>query len=408
MKRLRTLLIAAVCALALTAAAGASVASASGILFEKYPTTVTGTETGSAHVFSLEGKSYICSMPALSAVAGGPTETLVSPASGTTCSNTFEGPVTLKANGCNWIYHPALSGGSFEIGPSGCGPITMEGTYCTRSFGAQSGLAATFSNQGSGSSASVKVEDNALIAYTVTKGSVVMCGKSGNASYVGTWSFTGKTNGGEPNGAHLAAPAALYLSGKASEEPANQPKFNAEAYPQAILGPQSASDKYLLSFGPRKFECAEVATVSSLAAAGASLGLDVTYRDCKGYILGTWLPAVVTTNSCDYTLNASNVGPPYAGTLGVSCAGEGEGIEATAYSEDKSKVMCTFKVGTQAGHSGVALDNFGVFGSPERGVEAEFDVEGVEYTKTSGTLANCGKASGTATYTGTTRLNGAK
>jgi hypothetical protein len=407
-KRIKILVLAMFGALALTATAGASAASASGFLFEKYPASVTGKETaGSVHMFNIQGKAYECSLPSFYADADGPVEGLVtvSPGEKTTCANSFEGPVTLKMNGCNWIYHPAVGEGSFDIGPSGCGPITMEGAYCTRSIPSQSGLSATFANQGSGSKSSVSIEENTSFQYTLTEGGGLVCGaKSGTASVTGKWTLSANYPvTGASIGMHVAASAGLFLTGKASEEPASQPKFEAETYPEVVLAPQSSSDKYVLSLQGREFKCGEVETGSELSGAASALSLGVTYRDCVGTILGNPLPATIKMNSCDYALNLSNAGPPYSGTVDLACGKAGDGIEVTAYSEGKP--ICAYKIGAQSGRSGVALSNFG--SGSGRGVSAEFDVVGLTYTRTEGKTLTCGAASASATYSGTTSLRGA-
>src|SRR5665811_1990695 len=62
-------------------------------------------------------------------------------------------------------------------------------------------------------------------------------------------------------------------------------------------------------------------------------------------------------NSCEFTLEALNAGPPYEGTLGVACDEAGDAIESIA--KFSGNPICTTKLGPQPGAGAVARSNSG-------------------------------------------------
>lgn len=403
MKRIKMLLLAAMGVLALMASAGPAAASASGMTFSEYPATANAAET-STHVFGFsEGRSVGCTFTGFSASASGPTETLAAPITPVECSSESEGKVTLKMNGCKLIYHPAVGMGSVDIGPAGCGPITMEGANCTRSFSPQTGLATSFSNEG-GSPSTVKIKDEASgVQYTLAKGTLAACGTSGSGTFTGSWQLKAFNNGGTQIGAQVVGGTGFYMTGKKSAEPGSQPKFEAEQYPVTITGFQDSANKQALTIGGnRKLQCQEVNTLSTASAASSQISLGMEYGACVVTVLGNEFPAAVSTNSCSLVLHALNAGPPYSGSIDVACAKEGEAIEVNTY--NGGALFCTYKISPQLGLTGVGLSNVG--SGNERGVTASFGLSGIVVTRTSGTLAACGGASQKATYTGATTLHG--
>ncbi|HEX5713850.1 MAG TPA: hypothetical protein VFX85_11095 [Solirubrobacterales bacterium] len=393
------LLTAAIGALALTALLGASSASASGIAFAQYPATVGGKEI-STHSFILSGERIItCDFSALSAFATGPSETLQVTATPSSCSSKYESGITLKMNGCKFIYHPAPGKGSLDIGPAGCGPITLEGANCTRTFSSQIGGAASFENLAK----TVRVIDEASLQYKRTKGTLAACGsETGPATFSGSWVI----NGLGPEGAQVKAEAiagtGLYMTGQQSEEAAKQPKFAAEKYPVTITGFQDPAQKQALTItGNRKVECGEANSLSQASAATAQLTLNTEYVGCVLTVLLNEFTTVISTNGCSFQLNALNAGPPYKGSVDIAC-GEGKAIELNVYGG--GAVICTYKISPQSGLTGVGLTNVGT--GTEQGVAVSYNLSGIPVTRVKGTLAACGYANQTATYTGATTLHG--
>jgi hypothetical protein len=401
-KRIKLLLLAALGTLALTATMGAPAASASGISFGQYPVQVKSGSVAT-HSFGFSGgRSIACDFSELSSSAGAPTETLTVSVTPSKCSNEYEGNVTLKMNGCKFIYHPAVGKGSFDIGPAGCGPITMEGTHCTRTFASQTGFAATFSNEGSPSIVKIQHEASGL-QYTITKGGLAACGSSGTATFTGSWELKAFGAEGTQIAAHVVPGTGFYMTGKESGEAGSQPKFEAENYPVTLTGVQDPANKHVLTIGKeRKIVCEAVDTSSTVTGATSQLTLNMAYSGCFLEILGGQFVATFKMNGCNFVLNALNVGPPYSGSLGVACGKEGEAIEINTTSAGSP--VCTYKISPQSGLTGVGLSN--VRSGTERGVIATFGVSGLIVTRAKGTLAACGALSQSSSYAGATTLYG--
>jgi hypothetical protein len=403
MKRINLMFLAVVGALALTASAGASVASASGISFGSYPAAAKGQDFGNHGFYFTAGRSLGCGFKSMTAEATGPSETLTATVVPTQCSSEFEGNVSIAMNGCKFIYHPNVGKGTLDLGPSSCGGITLEGAFCTRHFAPQTGLGASFSNEGTPST--VKIADEALgLQYTILKGGKAYCGSgTQSANFLGNWTLKGYNEGGTQIDARVVPGTGLFLTGEKSGEASKQPKVAAEGYPVSITGSQDPTAKFALTVGGnRKVECEAVASHSSESGAGAALGLGMEYSGCNLTILENVFPAEIVTNSCELVLHALNAGPPYAGSIDVACAKEGDAIELKDYSA--GSLVCTYKVAPQSGFEGVGLTNIG--SGTDRAISASFGLSGLTVTRVTGTLAACGGASQKATYSGTTTLRG--
>jgi hypothetical protein len=394
------------------ASVGVSSASASGITFDEYPATAKGQES-TTHTFGFPGGvSVTCNFKGFGGSATGASETLATTVEPGACSSTSESSITLKMNGCGFVYHPNVGAGSFEIGPAGCGSVTLEGANCTRSFAAQTGLAASFANEGTGSKAVVRITDEVTsLKYTVTKGLKALCGSEGTAKLTGSWILSGYNVGGVQTGAHVVSklPVGFFLTGKESGEEAAQPKFAAEEYPVGVAGAQKPGAEHVLTFpGGRTVKCNGVDSTSQVSGPTTQLSLDMTYSGCTGTFLGAQRYAVVRPKSCDYILHALNAGPPYSGALDIACNQPGDAMVVDVYKSMEAKeLLCSYTLSPQSGLSGISLGNVGE-GSGRR-VEVGFGLAGLAYTRVSGTQGNCGAgATGVATYVGTSTLTGGK
>jgi hypothetical protein len=221
--------------------------------------------------------------------------------------------------------------------------------------------------------------------------------------------MSGYNAGGKAVGAAVVKdpPIGLYMAGKEGSEP----RFEAERYPATVIGSQSATNKYALEMekgSQRNLSCASAALRGTLAATTTQLGLVPEGQSCTLTILGNQDPATIQANSCQLNLNALNVGPPYAGSLGVACSKEGDGIEIKAYVNAQKQAegisICAYKIAPQGALKGVGLENTG-FGTG-RGVGLSFGVSGIAYTRTQGTTTNCGEKTQTAILTGSGTLLG--
>jgi hypothetical protein len=347
MKRIKTLGLAAIMALALTATAGAASASASGFLAEGSTSKLVGVPTG-AHFFALPGFATLeCVGPEFEAAAA-PTETLTSASAGTnspTCK--MFGTVPFKMNGCQLSFHPGAQtgegsfAGTVDIGPANCSPITIgtSSTSCEIKVGAQSGLAATFHNEGTGSKATVNIGLNGTgLQYTQNGTPGCKAGTFNEGTYFGSWQLKGLDSLGSQSGVHVASQAGIYLAGEKSEEKAKQPRLEAEKYPAGIAGSTSSVTKLKMpKFGTAECSGGQLSGARETGAV-AELSLQPTLSGCK--TIGQ--TSTVTMGSCHYLLNVANAGPPYTGSLELVC-GAGGSVKITA----GQPVVCTVLVPAQ-------------------------------------------------------------
>ncbi|HWM54872.1 MAG TPA: hypothetical protein VNO20_05745 [Solirubrobacterales bacterium] len=404
MKRIRNLGLAIAMALALTASVGAASASASYFSFDEYPANVSGKAVGTPVITFSGGRTATCPGSPFTEQYSAPTEKLTPGSMLDSKCSTYEGNATLEVKNCKFIFHPGAETnpgeftGTFEIGPFSCGSMVLNGPTCDRFFGAQGGLSATYDNEGEGSKAAVAIDATTTgIAYTVV-GPEGFCGKGVQyATYDGSWQVTATNAEGASNGVRVET-LGLYMAGEKSEDKAKQPRIEAESYPVNVAGRQDPADKHVLTFhGGRTVKCEEVDFSSGTSAATTQLALGAKYVGCKATLGGSTIAASVTMNSCHFALGVLNAGPAYAGSLGVTCGKEGDGIEV-------SDSICAYKISPQAGLEGVGLATFGA--GAERGIAVDLGVKGISYTRTKGNVTNCGEKTGvTASYVGGSTLH---
>lgn len=392
----------ALCLVALTIAALPAVASASGGLeAEKYPADLLGHD--------LLGHEF--NFPSISASTGCESDIAATLAkrSGTVAADVvWSGcnPYSVKANSCKLEFHPG-SESSFDIGPPGCGPITTTiAGYCAISIGAQTGLPATYTNLGQGNTATVRIAvDVNNLKYTLKSSAEWFC-KSGtytNGGYEGEWELEALDKDSSSVGITATdGPQGFFVAGEESGEAAKQPRFEAEQYPAAISGSQDEAHQmaFVQQMGP--VTCGAVDLEAETAAKASALALDAAHSNCVNE--GTE-PTTVTMNSCRYSLQLLNSGPPYVGEVDVLCTKEGDAIETTI---TNPLGTCRISTPAQTGIGGsVSVVNFGSGAS--RGVTLDLDLEGIKSTTQAtgfGACAFAPKEVTNGTYTGTTDLNG--
>jgi hypothetical protein len=256
----------------------------------------------------------------------------------------------------------------------------------------------------------VSIQENTSLQYWVTKGTLSYCGSKEAphlASFSGSWIVKGFSGGGEQVDARVVPGTGVYVTGKQSAEEAQQPAFAAEGYPVTLTGEQDPTQKLALTIGGnRRIECAEATMHSSLGGPSKQLLLSPDHHLCTLTILETAFRTTIEPNSCRYLLGAENSGPPYSGTLGVSCGKEGDGFEIEVYSGAEPAPICTYRIAPQAGLPGVDLTNVG--SGTERGVMAEFAVGGLSVSRVQGSFGACGGANQFATYDGATVFHGVR
>lgn len=136
-------------------AVGAAGASATNFECEAYPCLVEGTGTGG--IFEIGGTSVECEKGLFkSEDVSAPSEALLVLASYDKCKAFSIVTATVSMNGCDYTFHTI---GTVDIGPTGCGPITIKAAECEVTVGAQPGLSTvTYTNEVVGGKMVVKVK----------------------------------------------------------------------------------------------------------------------------------------------------------------------------------------------------------------------------------------------------------
>ena len=156
MKHIKILVLAmlVVCAVSAVSASGASAALT---LFEceSYPCLVEGTGTGG--VFKIGAVSVECEKGLFkSEEQTARSEELLVLASYDVCTAFSIVGASVNMNGCDYTFHTA---GTVDIGPAGCGPITIKALECEVTVGPQTGLSTvTYTNEVVGGKMVVKVK----------------------------------------------------------------------------------------------------------------------------------------------------------------------------------------------------------------------------------------------------------
>lgn len=395
MKRIRTLGIAAVAAMALTVTVGAGTASASGPVSNFESTISNDSISGVGEgTLQLQGSLKNCSQLTISGTLPGKASSELEMAFASNC--------TLASNGCEFIFHPGTEDvsypgagrfeGSADIGPEGCGPATVKyGLFdkCTASIPAQSGLNATFENLGEGA-VRIEVSTNDL-EYTASGPGAWGCANETlkTGAFDASWEAQG-----EGNFQVAGVPSGIYLAGEKSEKAAQQPRFEAEAYPTGFSGEEDATQlpTFSLYGGATTTKCSQAWFFGTLGSATSALPVSAEYSQCK---TGT-LPATVRPfGDCHFVLNALNAGPPYTGSVDFGCS-ESEGIEVLTYAslkaQQEGKVLCEAVITPQNGITGVSYTNVGE--GSGRSIQVKASLSGIEYAYTRYSAVCPGSGSG--------------
>jgi hypothetical protein len=335
-KRIRALGLGVLMALALTVIP-ASASASGGFAAEQYPATLDGGEF-SFPLWFMQGNSSLavqCYMKRAEGTLKGPSEAIS--ISNVSCAE-------LKMNGCKMELLPGSK--SFSIGPPGCGPITLVAPgSCYFSIGAQTGLAATYTNSGSGSKAgvSINLDSGYKVKYTITNG--FGCGGTKGSSYenlrivADPWVQTAKN----------AAKAAIGLSTYSGEPsvgifskwtyPAEQSKIlDAQAFPVHVTGVWAGKSAFEFNTYNTIEGCKEgqydAGEFAEAVGPEAGFGVGASYKGCVG--LGQTFS--VNMNSCKYKI----WGFPFQGKnqVAIACSTKGDSIELVSS-------VCTVKLPEQ-------------------------------------------------------------
>lgn len=301
MVRIRGFILAAFTMVALAAVPAAASASV-GLVADEYPATLHGNGTTKLAI-GVAGASTLCNPSNVSFEA-----TLSKPSSSVSTSSVQTGPCesgSFEMKGCQFELKPV--DGSVSIGPPGCGPVRFVPQGCfgqVFSIPAQGGLAATYTNAGSGSGASVTLHITANgVEYTTSGGLCVKAGTYKGVSIDGTLQVTA-TNAGKSAIGTRAVTHGLYPAGGAG---GGEPRLEATKYPADLSGERYEHDGFagiikLLDTGSQKATCT-VAEYDGGELSGPALNefsLNATYSGCK---IGS-TNVSVSMNSCHYVYSS--------------------------------------------------------------------------------------------------------
>jgi hypothetical protein len=352
-------------ALSLLALPGFASASSGIFTAGSYPATITAEASGETPTLITHFGPAKCPSPALAGSLSGPKETLTALATSSSESCSFAIPK------CTLAFHPVSgsTNGTFDI--EGCSSFQATiSTGCNVLIGAKKGLPATFENQGSGTSATIKVKAN----LTGLENSSTNCTPIGtvfnDASYAPTWVIRGES-GGKSTGVSVKEFPGLSVIGSGSYS-----EFHSDFYPATISGGQvkgTVEGKELAKLelvtvaGSVKCNTATFSTPSAYPNGqvedSRELFLSPTYKEC---LLAGVQPVTITPANCAAPLNlALTGGPAYVGSL-FMCSTE----------IVNSELNCKITISSQT-HSGMEYANVGSGSSST--VQAKANLSGIEY-----------------------------
>ena len=385
MKSIRTLGIAAVMALALTAFAGAGTASASTFLNPgagaAESRTWSGTRTGVNHRLTLPGESFNCSNVSFSGALTGPSgkEITVSPQlSGCVWGGQ---PASFAVNGCKYRLRPGLGSGGSSVGwldIVGCEkPMTFNNYGCKVEIGNQNGI-------GTIQYSSTEVEKNKTVNMAANLSGIEFTrngfcfganGTFATGEYIGDWLVKGFNSIGEQ------APIAVEGTGPSA--------FASEEAPVTFGGERSGVNKAFIDTGSNgTLICSTHSFAGSSAAASfESMTLTPTYGgNC--YFAG--MTTSVSMGGCSYEFHRNG---------GFAIVGAGCAANPISFSAGG----CTATIGPQS-LSGLTYANQGT--GKLRSVVTGGEAKGLTVTTTGAGCANPGTLS-IGVYKGIDRLTAA-
>jgi hypothetical protein len=349
-------------ALAVTALSAAFAASASAEGFESsvYPEKITGTQEGIATLTSTKG-----TMECKTSLSGGE---IIAAGGAVTMSmsgycEAFGTKNSFNMGTCKVELTPEWNAAAF--GPSGCGPITINGGFCTLTIPAQRGLYTTYEDTGSGVRVSLQTN------YLRYSG----CGAADNeeGSFKVTWKLTG-------------SPGLLGFS------PASHGGlFTAEKYPATLKGSQTEGyDEFLTEGG--KVECpGGVSYSGTLAASSSTISLSPTFTECHAF---GFFNSTVAANGCQFTYHNT-------GTFDVGCP-TGSSITITAST-------CAVSIPAQSGLKSVSYQTVAPSPSGRGKVKITHSIGNLTYTVTKDGIGCPFSGTGTRTsgsFTGKALIEG--
>lgn len=189
--------------------------------------------------------------------------------------------------------------------------------------------------------------------------------------------------------------------------------------PKIQVGPGDGNitgTKYFLNggfsvSGGRTITCETESLSASLATQATTISATPKFENCYSVLAGVKVPATITTNGCTYVLHlgATFSTNHYEGSADIVCPAFKD-IEIHVYKEGTTppnhttaNQLCGYTIKGQSFLNNVTFEN-----DPEApiAVLVSFFLSGITYSRTVGTIPNCGAANGLALLSSTTRLTG--
>jgi hypothetical protein len=313
----------------LALAGSASASSTRYLVADQYPAEVKGSMAEVVSQESLQTNIPItCSNSSIQASLNSPTDEPALESAFTGCKGQASGSsveLLVKTNGCKFVLHPAtINGeggvnGTVDIGPSGCGPISISGVGCSQQIPAQNNVgSASYEALGSGKTAYVNIRMTLTgLKYT---SSGIFCGtKEGtNGSFTGGWRASGFDPEGVQIGIHMdeRRPDGVYLAGKEGEA-GNLPRLEAERFPVLLNGEQTGG-KFALATKGGTLKCPSATLAGSASSASGTIAGTPAFGSCTLASIYGSIAETVSVNGCTYGYSVAG-GPSYTGQLTLSC-----------------------------------------------------------------------------------------
>ncbi|HYH53722.1 MAG TPA: hypothetical protein VD761_06295 [Solirubrobacterales bacterium] len=399
MRRTKNLGLVVMMTVALTAVLGATGASAAYYELESSPATVSSTGAYGEQFWNFNVASNYCEAQNLGGTVSNHSPAITASVQSSKCSSAFIGN-ELKANGCTYRYQPGAKTGAATfkgtvdiLCPAGQAIefTSASSQRCRISVPAQTGLAATFENVGSGKERAVRTNvSTSSLKYSQLSGTYCTVGSYTNGTWEGSWRVQA-SNGSGSVGMWLGFPSIGIIG--------TPPKLSSSYYPVKITGEQGT--QHVLSIQAGNLKCNTANLSTSASEATAQLAVQAEYSGCTGFAF----PATVNMNGCTYTFNILNqapIGSARPGHADISCP-EGKSIVVTAIAA--GLVKCTVTIPAQTTDSG-GLTFTNEPAIPSIGVA--LNMQGIDYHQQEGSgVGRCKTADATdGTYTGSSTLIG--
>jgi hypothetical protein len=185
-------------------------------------------------------------------------------------------------------------------------------------------------------------------------------------------------------------------------------QFTTSVYPSNIKGAQTTTHSFVIG-GNRTLTCDEAIFSGALSEASSSITINATYGSagtaCHVILLENTFDATVIMNSCDFLLTEPTAAET-KGTMHILCSTPGNSIEIHVYNghnvaHTEANQICRYSIAPQTPGGSLQYTNTATV---PKTVTKHAALSGIALTRKFGTLAACGAASLTATYSGDTLL----